>query len=664
MNIASLNKQTQQQQQCSTNNPFRRTNCECNSNSSGGDSCNECKCSLNNMNNNNDNDNETVYYEACENSIDIEGMEQQWKPSSGYKVVSCVKHNNNNNVLPITNFTSNASSVPPVENVFSQQQQQRSRVYKASTSLLASPSSPSSPLSHVRSSKDEETFNDVDSDNDMNIQHDNVSGSNNSVGCGHTNTNVVEYNEDIFGESSYQRRLNEMITNNTKDNIDSMNFHSNYDSSYCSQYNNTNNNTHNNNNYSSLNNTNYPPQIAKISFTDLNEGDITLSFLKTKLRTIPVRSKNIQNPKHKHFRTLIELQNFYIDSTSIWVTKCSHDGKYIATGSKKGIIKVFEVVNYEYKHYKDTYTKNQIMNYLCFVYEQPHLTLNEHLSDVIELSFSKHKPTYLLSASLDYNVILWDISLSQGNNLLHKYQHNDMVTSVSFSPNSPNVFVSGCLDHFIRIWTIGASQQPEYFNIKEKITAVAFFPGSDYLAIGAHNGKVIIYSISPKISFNCSFSCKNRVGKNALGKKVTNIEFVNRNSALVTTADSRIRLVSMPDGKLIHKYKGHVNEVAMIRAHVDTLHDVVVTGSENGHCYLWNKINKENGNKKNYAYEYFKPFSKDIVESTRIVPDICLAGYIKKFYKLTTNIFIHSVVINATDKGRLQVLLNVEETSF
>ena len=37
-----------------------------------------------------------------------------------------------------------------------------------------------------------------------------------------------------------------------------------------------------------------------------------------------------------------------------------------------------------------------------------------------------------------------------------------------------------------------------------------------------------------------------------------------------------------------------------------------------------------------------------------------MAGYLKKIFKLTTNIFVFSIIINATDKGRIQVLLNID----
>ena len=59
-------------------------------------------------------------------------------------------------------------------------------------------------------------------------------------------------------------------------------------------------------------------------------------------------------------------------------------------------------------------------------------------------------------------------------------------------------------------------------------------------------------------------------------KKVTNIEFVNRNSALITTCDLRIRYVNMPDGKLIYKYKGLINEKKMIRAFNDLNNDLIM----------------------------------------------------------------------------------------
>ena len=401
-------------------------------------------------------------------------------------------------------------------------------------------------------------------------------------------------------------------------------------------------------------------KINSIIFEKIKESEINLKFLQSKLRTIPIKIKNISNIKNRHFKNLIELQNFYIEDSPIWVIKFSYDSNYLATGGKKGIVKIFEIMNYEYENFKSSYDKTQILSFLNFLSEKPKKTLNEHSNDIIDLSWSSINYSYLLSASLDYTVILWDIKEKQS--FIKKFIHNDMLTSVSFHPFDDNIFITGCLDRFIRIWKILSDKKPEYFNIEEKITTLSYFPSGESVAIGTHNGKIIIYDVEPKISYNYSFFVRNRVGKNSLGKKVTNIEFVNRNSALITTCDSRIRYVSIPDGKMIHKYKGLINEKSMIRAHCDFIYDLVISGSENGYCYIWSRNNKEDKNKKNYHYEYFKPFSKDIVECSMFVNENCMAGYLKKFFKLTTNVFIISIIVNATDKGRIQILLNVDNS--
>ena len=101
-------------------------------------------------------------------------------------------------------------------------------------------------------------------------------------------------------------------------------------------------------------------------------------------------------------------------------------------------------MNYEYDDFKLSYAKSEILSYLNFLNEKPKRILNEHTSDVIDLAWSSHNPSYLLTASLDHYVILWDIN--NENSLLHKYQHGDMVTSVSFSPFVQNIFSSAVLN--------------------------------------------------------------------------------------------------------------------------------------------------------------------------------------------------------------------------
>jgi hypothetical protein len=163
------------------------------------------------------------------------------------------------------------------------------------------------------------------------------------------------------------------------------------------------------------------------------------------------------------------------------------------------------------------------------------------------------------------------------------------------------------------------------------------------------------------LRYNFSFTCRNRIGKFALGRKITNIEFLNKSMALITTNDSRIRLINISDGKLIHKYKGLQNEESMIRASIEEGKDMIVAASEDGYNYIWHKFNKESNSKKNYACEFFKPFEKECPSCSMFVSEKGAANYLKKLFNFTTKIFVHSIIINTTVSGRIQVLLNCDE---
>ena len=119
----------------------------------------------------------------------------------------------------------------------------------------------------------------------------------------------------------------------------------------------------------------------------------------------------------------------------------------------------------------------------------------------------------------------------------------------------------------------------DFFNLADKITCVSFFPQGNQIAIGTINGKINIYDLLDQtVRYNYSFTCRNRVGKNSLGTKVTCIAFINKKNAIVTTCDSCVRLISMNDGKNLSKYKGYENEDSMIRASVDLSSDVIISG--------------------------------------------------------------------------------------
>ena len=420
--------------------------------------------------------------------------------------------------------------------------------------------------------------------------------------------------------------------------------------------------------------------INTIKFENIAEDILTVDDLKMKynLRDIPVKRKEGFLYKNKYIYSLIELQIFNFGDCPIWVMKISHHGKYLAAGNKAGKIRIYELMGYDYDNYETSYNNKTIMNYLYLVNEKPIKELS-HKKDITDLCWSPFKYNLLLSSSVDNDVILWDVSKNK-NCLIQKYKHDDYVTCVQFSPTDENIFITGCFDKYIRIYKINDDNKVNkknknmkdisrtitdsfgFFNIADKITSLSFYPNGSKIAIGTINGKIHVYDLfSNSGRYSHNFNCRNRVGKNSLGKKVTSINFINKKNAIISTCDSCVRLVSMDEGKNLSKYKGYVNENGMIRTDIDLSNDIIIAGSEDGYCYSWKMLAEDTHYLKNYNYECFKPFERDVVECCIIVNEECFTNYMKKVLRFTNKINILSIIINSTDNGKIEVLLNINE---
>ena len=93
-------------------------------------------------------------------------------------------------------------------------------------------------------------------------------------------------------------------------------------------------------------------QYIIINTTNINNSD-TISFnhekneSNTPIGIIKKIKKNVISSKFIKNSNLFERQNFYIDDSAIRVIKFSYDNKYLVTGSKKGIIKIFEILKFQ-----------------------------------------------------------------------------------------------------------------------------------------------------------------------------------------------------------------------------------------------------------------------------------------------------------------------------
>lgn len=311
----------------------------------------------------------------------------------------------------------------------------------------------------------------------------------------------------------------------------------------------------------------------------------------------------------------------------IWAVEFSKDGKYLATGGKDRVLRVWGVLATpeDRKAFEDgenasapegNQQQQQHLSAPVF-HSKPIREFVAHTGDILDLSWSKNN--FLLSSSMDRTVRLWHMSRPE---CLCTFKHNDFVTSISFHPRDDRFFLAGSLDATLRLWSIPDKSVAYSCQMTDIITAVAFSPDGKTAMAGCLNGLCMFYE-TVGLKYDTQIHVRSSRGKNARGSKITGIQTMSFPSdhpegevkILITSNDSRIRIYSMKDKTLEVKMKGHENSCNQIKASFSEDGKYIICGSEDRKAFIWSTDSTEPDKDDKRPYEYFEAHAHAVTEA-------------------------------------------------
>ena len=262
------------------------------------------------------------------------------------------------------------------------------------------------------------------------------------------------------------------------------------------------------------------------------------------------------------------------------VMEFSADYRYLATGGQDGVLRIWEILH-----------PNDNDNHLIFLSSEPFKEFQKHTKSIVDISWHTTNTKFVLTASYDKKVILWNIENDMPSQI---YTHSDIVTSVWFKPGE-DIFATGSFDKNLRLWSIKHKRVVNWLDQKNVVTAVQFSTDGERLISGNMKGLWFIFDTKKNNLVHLStINCKNRKGFFSKGRTVIDIKFTCNREAIVSTADSRIRYIDLNNSKQKFKYKGHTNKTMNIRTSISEDLDLIMTASEDGKVYVWQNMEEEN----------------------------------------------------------------------
>jgi len=301
------------------------------------------------------------------------------------------------------------------------------------------------------------------------------------------------------------------------------------------------------------------------------------------------------------------------------VMKFNSDGNLLATAGKDSFVYVWVLNKHKHQFNSNRKSIEVTPEFLAAEEEEegpfcpvPLRKYFGHSDHVVDLSWSfKQNDNWLLSCSIDKTIKLWHISKDEA---ILTFSNSEIPKSVLFHPKDNCKFLAGFLDGRIEMWNIPNRKATHRYKADSRnkngaaITSLLFLPKRDQAIFGTMDGRCILLDIRENDFF---FHTELALSSQA----VTGIEPVpnDPNQILVTSTDSRIRCYSLQDNSIMCRYKGFTNANSLgmfIKAGLSPDGRYIISGSEDGHVYSWEKTQLHNSFKakrdKNNHFQYIK----------------------------------------------------------
>ena len=178
-----------------------------------------------------------------------------------------------------------------------------------------------------------------------------------------------------------------------------------------------------------------------------------LSGKKNSSKVLRLQSQIVKKP-YRELTDLQHLHHFKVSEEPIWVVKFRQDGKYLATGGRDCVLRVYQILPVYYNERNTATLFNSGQEHSRIVpFKQFE---NGHKKDILDINWCPREPyeNYLLTAGADMKVIIWNLN-DRGK--IQELSHRGIVTCAIFHVSKQFCIATGCSDKTIRLWRINTS---------------------------------------------------------------------------------------------------------------------------------------------------------------------------------------------------------------